>query len=628
MSSLTRPWSVLALSTLLCACGQSPVASETNEEVVGLSDSERAEPQGDASAAQDEGVGPDTEVAVSDRVSGPGDTEVVTAEDTSSSEDGFTAWDSEASSPDPNACSCDGPTHCDDQGACVPDICEKGRTTCATIDTLQHCDAAGASATLEPCFPGQVCSGGECVDPICEPNALGGCSGTDWLACNSLGTEWVSYACPLDAPCQTGECRPVEPNVLLLIDTSGSMNWRPNGDPVEPCNVGECEATWTFPICDNPQTPITRLGLVKQALNTVVQSDAAQGVRLALQRFPQRPFEPGSGFFGGSGVPECDGGYWISTDEARITGDPGNQTTSMNGWFGAGLGEVLLYPFAEKTEIDVIAQWFDYKVETVATETYCEMANVCAGGPCVFGNCLTTINPELRGRGPTPLGKSLFYAGEYLRHQVLMEGKSCTSDAQCGSPHYTCEDGVCHDPYGHCRDNIIILFTDGVDTRNVATSDFFNPRVQAKRLHFGLGCADDDECMSGASCVSGVCRAPSELADAEQLVCDAGEMPCTNDNECEDPCGNWGNCPGNCAPTEPLTVSNEGNDHLSDHAGKPVPVRVHVVDASGIEGNNSLIAVYGGGEYFDVNLDNPEELVASVYEILGDTKEATPCAAE
>jgi hypothetical protein len=62
--------------------------------------------------------------------------------------------------------------------------------------------------------------------------------------------------------------------------------------------------------------------------------------------------------------------------------------------------------------------------------------------------------------------------------------------------------------------------------------------------------------------------------------------------------------------------------------GNPVPVRIHVVDASGIAGNNSLVATYGGGQYFDVNLDNPEELVASVYEILGDTKDATPCSAD
>ena len=75
-------------------------------------------------------------------------------------------------------------------------------------------------------------------------------------------------------------------------------------------------------------------------------------------------------------------------------------------------------------------------------------------------------------------------------------------------------------------------------------------------------------------------------------------------------------------------ISDQGAQHLTDFLDNPVAVRVHVVDASGIEGNNSLVATYGGGQYFDVNLDNPEELVASVYEILGDTKEATPCAAE
>jgi hypothetical protein len=542
-------------------------------------------------------------------------------------QDTVTPWD--APPGDPGPCQCQGPTHCNEEGACAQDLCEKGATTCANLTSQQHCDADGSSATVESCFPGQVCSGGDCVDPICEPNSLGGCDGTGWLACNSLGTAWVTYTCPLDSPCQAGACRPVEPNVLLLIDTSGSMNWKTNGESVQPCVGVDCDASWSFPNCDDPQDPVTRLGRVKQALNTVVQSEAAGGVRLALQRFPQRPFEPDAGFFGGaSGAPECDGGYWVSTDEAMITGDEGQHFTSLDSWFGANLSEVLLYPFEDATNLGILAQWFDFKVETVTTETPCEDASVCAGGPCVLERCLTTTNPELRGGGPTPIGKSLFYAGEYLRHTVLIEGKQCITDDTCGSPHHSCEDGVCHDPYGHCRDHIIIVFTDGAETRNVATSDFFNPRVQAKRLHFGLGCSADTECLSGATCVDGVCRAPGAVADASALICDAGEVPCTSDNQCEDPCENWGDCPGGCAPTEPLMISDQGAQHLTDQQGNPVSVRVHVVDASGIAGNNSLVATFGGGQYFDVNLDNPEELVASVYEILGDTKDTTPCAAD
>jgi hypothetical protein len=311
-----------------------------------------------------------------------------------------------------------------------------------------------------------------------------------------------------------------------------------------------------------------------------------------------------------------------------ITGDGGEHYTALDNWFGDNLAEVLLYPFEDETNLDILAQWFDFKVETVTTETVCEDASNCAGGPCVFGVCLTTTNPELRGRGPTPIGKSLFYAGEYLRHTVLIEGKPCLTDQNCNSPHHTCEEGFCHDLYGHCRDNIIIVFTDGAETRNVSTSDFFNPRVQAKRLHYGLGCSMDLECLSGATCVDGVCRAPEGLVEADAFICDAGEATCSNDNQCPDPCENWGDCPGECAPTEPLLVSDQGAQHLTDQKGNPVAVRVHVVDASGVAGNNSLVATFGGGQYFDVNLNNPEELVTSVYEILGDTKDTTPCAAD
>ena len=617
------PLCVLMMLAWLTGCGAGGVEAPSSTSPAEAPDASTAIGLDDAGTPPDQG---DDALNTRDREGAEADTPSDAVEG-SEGGDVVTSWDVAPESPE--ACSCDGATHCSEEGICVPDICEKGSTTCATLTMLQHCDSEGASVTTEPCFPGQVCSGGECVDPLCEPNALGGCNGTGWLACNSLGTEWVTYACPLDQPCQNGACRPVEPNVLLVIDTSGSMNWKPNGDVVEPCAGANCEANWLFPICDNPQEPVTRLGRVKQALNTVVQSDAAQGIRLALQRFPQRAFEPGAGFFGsGGGEPECDGGYWVATDDARISGDTGEHETSLDGWFGANLAEVILYPFVDDTNLDILAQWFDFKVETVTTETPCEDASVCAGGPCVFDYCLTTTNPELRGKGPTPLGKSLFYAGEYLRHAALVEGKPCLTDQSCASPHHTCVDGPCHDPYGHCRDHIIILFTDGVETRNVPTDDFFNPRVQAKRLQYGLGCIDDLQCLSGATCVGGVCRAPPGAIDPSAMVCDAGEAPCTNDAQCPDPCENWGDCPGNCAPAEPTLVSDQGAQHVHDYLGNPVPVRVHVVDASGIAGNNSLVATYGGGQYFDVNLNNPEELVASVYEILGDTKDTTPCAAD
>jgi hypothetical protein len=537
-------------------------------------------------------------------------------------------WDVSGPETSDGPCNCDGPTHCSDEGVCAPDVCEKGVTTCAGLDAVLNCANNGGSFDVETCFPGQVCQGGVCVDPICEPNTLGGCAGTGWLACNSLGTEWVIYPCPLDAPCQAGACRPVEPNVLLVIDTSGSMNWTPSGDNVSPCDGPDCEAPWLFPICDNPEAPVTRLGRVKAALNTVTQSETAASIRLALQRFPQRPFEPGTASFNGGDMPQCDGGYWIDNEGSWISGDDGSHVTSMSGWFGAGLSEVIIHPFGEETHLDVLAQWFDFTEEAVKTETLCESADGCAGGPCVEGHCLTTVNPELRGSGPTPLGKSLFYAGEYLRHEILVEGKPCLTDLSCDSPHHICEGGTCHDPFGHCRDTIVIVFTDGDDTRNVATSDFFNPRVQAKRLHYGLGCDEADDCLAGAACEAGVCRSSDAVAFSDALVCDAGGDPCTSDNQCDNPCQGWDECEGGCAPTEPTLTSSQGADHLTDYAGNRISLRVHVVDASGVEGKNSLIAAFGGGHHFSVDLEDPDALVASVFEIIGDTKNTTPCAAE
>ena len=116
-------------------------------------------------------------------------------------------------------------------------------------------------------------------------------------------------------------------------------------------------------------------------------------------------------------------------------------------------------------------------------------------------SCVVTTNAELRAVGATPIGKSLFYASEYLRHFVLVEGQFCEEDADCASSNHSCVDGQCHDEFAYCRENVIVLFSDGAETENVHIDDFFHPRVQAKRLFYGLGCQTDADCLSGAMCL-------------------------------------------------------------------------------------------------------------------------------
>lgn len=524
-------------------------------------------------------------------------------------------------------CECPFQMHCDEDGLCQPDVCLKGTFTCADLQTAKVCAEDGSGFELVPCMTGQVCFGGVCWDPICEPGEIGDCDGGALLTCNSIGTDWVPYPCPAGQACDEGECRPVPPNVVLLIDTSGSMNWMLDGSSPDSCFGGGCPP-WSYPNCDNGAEPLTRLGKVKAALEDVIASPDALKIRFGLQRFAQVPF-PSDGIFGWLNPITCGGGLWDMPDFniSLISGDDDSHITTTTGWFGQNVDQIMAFPLTESGETDLAAlgAWFDTIETSTATGGGCLSSAECPGGPCVDGTCHTVTNPELRAVGGTPLGKSLFYAGEYLRHYVLVEGKFCEADEDCGSAHHTCVEGSCHDPHGYCRPNIIIVFSDGAETENVHIDDFFHPRVQAKRMHYGLGCQSGADCVGGSTCLAGVCRPPAGEVDEAAMVCETGGMSCTTSLECPDPCITWSNCQGYCTPTSVDYVEGMGADRLVDLAGKPISATIHVVDASGVAGQNEIIAAYGGGTHISVDLAQPGALLSTVTEILGDTKNSSLC---
>ena len=513
---------------------------------------------------------------------------------------------------------CPDQTHWDEAtGLCQPDVCTKGAATCADLATIKACDDQGAGFEKIPCPEGETCFGGQCWVHLCEPGETGQCDGNAVLKCNSLGIEWVPFPCPPGNECKDSECVPIPPNVILLVDTSGSMNWLPDGSAPDSC-VGAGCPPWSFPTCDDHNTPKTRLGRVKQALQSVLGGGAFEGMQVALQRFPQVPWYPN---FFGTPTPECVGGYWSFNDDSLISGDTNAKVTPETGWFASGLDQILPVPFRpEGTDLDAIAAWFD-GVETVSsTGPSCSGYQSCGGGPCLNSGCAEFTNPELRAIHGTPLGKSLFYAGEYLRHFVLLQGKACASDADCATPHHSCVDGACFDANAYCRPNVIIAFTDGEDTSNVHVTDFFHPRVQAKRLHYGLGCGVPADCVGDATCESNLCTPPPGVVDETAMVCETGGTPCTTTSQCSDPCGGIPGCQGQCLPAK-VEVSEGGiADTVKDHSGVPVSITVHVVDASGELGKNQLVAAYGGGQHFSVELTTPEALEDTVQQLIVDTK--------
>jgi len=428
----------------------------------------------------------------------------------------------------------------------------------------------------EACFEDPNTGDALCERIICEPLEFS-CNPDDLneqRQCGPFGVKWFPKTCSAGKMCSEGTCREIRSNVLLIFDTSGSMVdiKLPDGDcltnPTVPCLTD-------FPECDQTVAPLTPMDLAKQVFTAGILDAVDQNATFALQRFPMRQAanRPGS----------CRGGWYAATPDGVMTGDDNSRTTEPGGWFDANLGQVVVTRFPTRPDgstTDELLKWLDRDEQLTTTSQSCSSDLDCDSLLCESTmdgqRCVTHLEPELRGDGGTPLGKSLFYAGEYLRRFVLVDGKPCVESADCGSANYSCQDGQCVDEVADCRRPTIVLFTDGGES--TPPEEFFKAAMQAKRLRYGLGCQTHDDCASGAQCGS----------------------------------------EGYCLPTEPgpvLTdfVAGDGHEVVRAPNGKPLGIRVHVVN---LDPNSSVasasIAAHGGGLLFDVSTDDPTEFETQV----------------
>lgn len=471
-----------------------------------------------------------------------------------------------------------------DRTFCVPGMsdCDPdggGRITCLA-------DGAAYGAPVA-CPEGTLCSRGECKAPICTPGETH-CAEYFVEECSATGTEWLRTSCPPGEVCLGEGCVPFRNNMVLIFDTSGSMGGG-MGMASVPCDCPSGCAALPYPSCEKALCPRTPLGMAKRTFGQLFGVIDKRRIQLVMTRFPQRVSESQGG---------CDdmlgtGHYQVSmsaTSSDWITGDDGRTHITPEGsWFDAYVHEILCAGAPATLEDDGFAaatQWMDFDEQVGAVGAPCTTDAECPAGWCApdtFGTerCWRHTNPELRATGNTPLGRSLFYAGEYIRKYVDVEGLPCTADEECRNANFGCSaSGKCHDPIGHCRSTTVILFTDGVEEPATTTSDFFNPIVQAKRMRYGLDCAYPSDCNEGATCDDGTCEPTS------------GHAPFVR-------------------PTDPEP------GQLLGYGGRVIQVTTHVVDMSQGEGsvNNSAIAEAGGGQYFSVSTGEPSALLGALLSV-------------
>ena len=512
---------------------------------------------------------------------------------------------------------CSEETHCNTEGICAPDLCPAGAVDleCAG-QALSVCTDDGSQWIQTPCPEGESCQKGApgisetaCAPIVCDAGIQECLDFHTVSMCNATGTAETTYPCPASTVCEWGSCSIPRPVVLVVFDTSSSMWAYPDGGVPELCEpLGKpCVAPW--PECEANTGGLTLMARSKLAFSALFESFANK-VHFGLLRFPQRtaPQSP----------PQCKSGHHLGM--STLTADPSERATSLDdhaGWFPTNLAESVVVPVSS-TDIDNLPEiqtWFDFSESLSPPGAACDASIPCPeAGACVQGACTTHADPELRAAGQTPLGRTLFYAGEYLRHRVAVDGRACANASDCATPFHACVEGVCEDPGRICRPFVIIVFTDGSESVDKPLDNWFNPRNQAHRFQFGLGCTTDEDCLSSASCVEGACAAPGAPPGGKS--CQSSGSFCQQDADC----GEAGLCVSNALNY----IDPEGTQQLVAGDGTPIVVSVHVVTVGSKAAEASLIAAHGGGTFAQITDADHAALVDALSSIVS-AKLAAEC---
>ncbi len=465
-------------------------------------------------------------------------------------------------------------------------------------------DAQGGDTAAADTTPQKVCSSGQTK-----------CAGAKLATCGVFEDGWIETNCFPGTTCSEGKCVPVSNNLIIVFDTSGSMGGKVPG----------CSASGQSPPTCDPTKNCTRMDISKQVFTSALGKIDDKVTRMALFRFPQKLYKKSS--------LSCTSGYYsgASTVSGEQSPGPSNQQSvdQNSTWFWLSVNETLCVRFPPDGNFkskEKILKWMD-GTETITNTggTCSNSSSICkpvAGcdGSCCAGSCWKHTDPELRQTGGTPIGKTLFYVGEYLKNVVVIDGKECGTDKDCDNVNYTCKKaspgdakGKCKDPARTCRETVVVLFTDGGQGNS---NTFFAPWVQAKRLGHGLCCQNDSDCVGGTVenptvCKSGKCLPKTAITG---YYCTDDMSPCLPSSVAGDATYCKSLCVKDPLPTLTACASNPQHNVLRSPDGKPFGVRLNVVDISGstnLSGSMS-ISIAGNGTLLGADASNPDKFLQTL----------------
>ncbi len=488
------------------------------------------------------------------------------------------------------------------------------------------------------------------------------CQGAKLATCNNYEDGWIISNCFPGQTCSAGKCVPVDNNLIVVFDSSGSMTakvtmgcWCGSGcsKDKKQCPAFLCKGTsptgcqqkpcssLKWPTCD-PSLGCSRMDISKMVFSQALDKINANTTRMAMFRFPQK-LKKGSSFA------SCTSGYYQGQSFISGESSPGPKdqqaATANSTWFWPSLNETLCVEFPPDGNFPTKAKmkkWMDGTEKQAIVGSCSNPSSICKSvlgckGTCCSGQCYAHTDPELRPTGGTPIGKTLFYVGEYLRNQVVIDGKKCNTDKDCNNVNYLCKGGVCKDPARSCRSTVVVLFTDG--GQGNSPDNYFAPWVQAKRLSTGLKCQSDKDCVGGSKCkelIDDKTKASKGKHCQHEFLANGGiDTYCTGTGKAclsgvTDPKDDL-HCATQCVrhPQYMLTGQKVGstgvplsqqNNVLRSPDGKPFGVKVHVVDISAQANlsNSMSLSLAGNGKLLGADAADPSNFLKglnSVFDI-------------